>query len=77
MSWQYFYSTAKISNQWHTLYAATEEDYVFVEQLFQEATRTVGNKNMQRIFDYMAPKLRERGLNPRFWISWVFRKRMI
>lgn len=68
---------AKNENRWRILYADGFEDYKFVEQLFREATEAIGSQDMQSVFDYMAPKLRERGLNPRYWISWIFSKRII
>jgi len=76
MNWQFSFP-AKNLGRWKILYAGSYDDYQFVDQLFQEAIMAVGGSNMQRVFDYIAPRLKEKGLDPKKWISWVFRKRMI
>ena len=76
MNWQ-FYFPEKIVNGYHILYAGRYDDYEYVDRLFFEAIAAVGSRNLQRVFNYMAPKLREKGLDPRKWISWIFRKRIL
>ena len=45
-----------------------------LENLIREAVKQVGIHDRQKIFDYIAPKLREKGLNPDKWIPWIFDK---
>lgn len=72
MSWTYLYDQFTFEKK-----SSMDEDYKYVEELFRQAVSMVGAGNHQHIFDYMAPKLRQRGLDPKKWISWVFNNRMI